>query len=326
VAGTLSRVCVVKTNPDTAIVVASPVAPLLFAQLPILGAVAAAALFASAVFAVVARRVVRRGLEPLEAFERYLSRRPASGGGPVPASWGAEEIDDLAQTFNALLERIDVAVEREHRFVSNAAHELRTPLTRLRAQIELVLQQGDTSADSSRRLTLAARSCAELGCQVDALLALARDQAAPNETVDLSELVADVVRAVEADDAERIQLMAEPALVWGDPSLLGLAARNLLDNALKYSDGPVEVHVVADSGHGSLIVCDEGPGIAESELLAVREPFVRGAKDNPRVRGAGLGLSLVDHVAKLHGGELTLDNRSSSGLRAALVLPSWRPV
>ncbi|MGB5698014.1 MAG: HAMP domain-containing sensor histidine kinase [Polyangiales bacterium] len=321
--GTLSRLCAVEMDGNTAIVVASPIAPLLYSQLPILAAVALAALLASAVFAIVARRVVRRGLQPLEAFERSLAELKAPHCGPVPASWGAVEVDRLAQTFNALLERIDAAVQREHRFVSNAAHELRTPLTRLRGQIDLVLQEGSAGAESSRRLSLAARSCEELSRSVDALLALARDQAAPSEAVDLGELAVDVIGALDDDRAQRIHLVAEPALVRGDPALLGLAAGNLLDNALKYSDGGVEV-VVADSEQASFIVLDRGPGIPEPELPAVREPFVRGKSGYAGVRGTGLGLALADHVAKLHHGELRLENRSPSGLRAAIVLPSWR--
>ena len=321
VGGTLSRVCGVMTAPGTAIIVASAIRPLLAAELPILAAIALAALLAAVAFSVLARRVVRSSLQPLRAFEQSLTTLPALDGGCVPAAWGAVEIDQLARTFNALLNRIDVAMEREQRFVSNAAHELRTPLTRLRGQIELVLKEGNASAESFRRLSLAARSCEELTRSVDALLALARDQAAPRETIDLGDLASDVVGALGDDDARRVRILAEQALVRGDPTLLALATRNLMDNALKYSLGAVEVRVVSDSAHCSLIVLDEGPGIPDAQLTAVREPFVRGWRSRGHARGAGLGLALVEHVTNLHDGELRLENVSPTGLRAAIILP-----
>ncbi|MGB8221044.1 MAG: ATP-binding protein [Polyangiales bacterium] len=325
VAGTLSRVCVASGDPGTAVVVASPMRPLLAAELPILGAIALAALLSATAFTVVGRRVVRRSLRPLQAFEQSVASRPALDGGSVRSEWGAVEIDQLARTFNALLARIDAAVEREQRFVSNAAHELRTPLTRLRGQIDLVLHEGSVSAESSRRLSLAARSCEELSRSVDALLALSHDEAASNEAVDLGELASEVIGVLEDEDARRIRVVVAQALVRGDPTLLALATRNLVDNALKYSSGAVEVRVAGDPAHCSLTVLDEGPGIPEAELMAVRGPFVRGRQDANLVRGAGLGLALVEHVSTLHEGELSLQNASPRGLRAAMILPSWRP-
>ncbi len=326
VAGTLSRVCGASVDPGTTVVIASPIRPLLSAQLPILGIVALAALLAAAVFAVVARRVVRRSLRPLEAFEQSVASRPGFDGGHVSSEWGAVEIDQLARTFNALLSRIDAAVEQEQRFVSNAAHELRTPLTRLRGQIELVLHDGSMGAESLKRLSLAARSCEELSRSVDALLALSHDQVATNEAIDLGDLASDVIGALEEEDARRIHVVAAQALVRGDPTLLALAARNLVDNALKYSSGPVEVRVEGDPARCALTVLDEGPGIPNAELMVVRAPFVRGRRDASSVRGAGLGLALVEHVSTLHEGSLSLENARQGGLRAAMILPSWRPI
>jgi two-component system OmpR family sensor kinase len=74
-----------------------------------------------------------------------------------------------------------------------------------------------------------------------------------------------------------------------------------------------------------LTVLDEGPGIPDAELMSVRGPFVRGRQGANLVRGAGLGLALVEHVSTLHEGELSLENASPTGLRAAMILPSWRP-
>jgi signal transduction histidine kinase len=278
-------------DPRTVVVIASPIRPLIAAQIPILAAIALASLLATGAFALLARGVVRRSLRPLQEFEESVASRPALDGGHVSSEWGAVEIDQLARTFNALLTRIDVAIEREQRFVSNAAHELRTPLTRLRGQIELVRGAGNLNAEPRRRLSLAARSCEELSRSVDALLALSHDQTASTESVDLGDLAFDVVGALEDDDARRIRVVAAQALVRGDPTLLALATRNLVDNALKYSDRTVEVRVTGDTAHCSLAVLDEGPGIPDAELTSVRGPFVRGRQGTETVRGAGLGLA-----------------------------------
>jgi signal transduction histidine kinase len=157
------------------------------------------------------------------------------------------------------------------------------------------------------------------------LLALSHDQAASTEAVDLGDLAFDVVGALEDEDARRIRVVAGQALVRGDPTLLALATRNLVDNALKYSSRAVEVRVTGDPAHCSLVVLDEGPGIPDAELISVRGPFVRGRQGAEAVRGAGLGLALVEHVSTLHEGSLSLENASQGGLRAAMILPPWRP-
>lgn len=321
--GALSRLCAVHPNADLVILVSSPVRPILTAQLPILVGLCLSAALAIATFGVLVRRIVIRSLRPLRAFEQSVAALPALDGTRVPSSWNANEIDDLAQTFNSLLERIDDAVAREKRFVANAAHELRTPLTRLRGQIDLVAQEGTASADSLRRLAAAARSCGELSRALDALLALSREEALTLETVDLDEAAGDIVRALEPDERVRIRLASTSALVRGDATLLGLAARNLIDNALKYSAGEIELRVEERGGLCAIAVLDGGPGIPPDDIEAVREPFVRGRTGD--VRGAGLGLALADHVAKGHGGRLILMNRAPHGLNATLELPPWRP-
>lgn len=321
--GALSRLCAVHPNSDLVILVSSPVRPLLTAQVPIFIGLCLSAALAIAAFGALVRRIVNRSLQPLKAFEQSVAALPALDGTRVPGSWNAREIDELAHTFNELLERIDEAIGREKRFVANAAHELRTPLTRLRGQIELVAQGGVASPDSARRLANAARSCGELSRALDALLALAREDALALETVDLDEVAGDILSLLETDERARIRVVTTSALVRGDATLLGLAGRNLIDNALKYSEVGIEFHVEERRGRCVMSVLDAGPGIPQEDLKTVREPFVRGRTGG--VRGAGLGLALAEHVAKGHGGRLVLVNRAPSGLQASLELPPWRP-
>jgi signal transduction histidine kinase len=281
----------------------------------------------AAIFSLVSRRLARRSLLPLARFEQRVAGLPALGHGRgVETAWGAAEIDTLAQTFNALLGRTDAAVEREQRFVADAAHELRTPLTRLRGQIELVLSELQGSPDSSGRLARAARTCEELTRTTEALLALARNQRSADETVDLGEVVQRACAPLLTAECARLQIQcADDALVRGDEALLVLATANLVDNALKYTPGPVLVRVQTSGGSCALFIEDSGEGIAPEDLARVRQPFVRGRAHTSVVRGTGLGLALVEHVAAVHQGTLHLKNLQPQGLGAELRIPSWQP-
>jgi signal transduction histidine kinase len=244
----------------------------------------------------------------------------------VREAWQAREIDELARTFNGLLESVDEMVEREQAFASNAAHELRTPLTRLRGQLGLLLEDPLASGEVRERLERAQLTCTELVDCTEALLALSHRSACLDEAVELSEVALTVKNALREEDAARVQLAGSEAIVRGDGSLVRLAVQNLVENALKYSDGPVDVEVTTSGGDSLLSVSDRGPGVLESELELVRRPFRRGSERRPDVRGTGLGLALVDHVAELHGGRLELSNRATaSGLVATLRLPPWTP-
>lgn len=320
------RVCLVRVDARTSIVVATPLLPMLQALAPMVEAVAVAALLTVAAFASVSRRIAGRSLTPLFRFQDRVAALPARGGERRLADhWGAAEVDALAGTFNDLLLRIDRAIEREQRFVADAAHELRTPLTRLRAQLDLAADELREGAAPLARLTAAARSCDELGRMTEALLALAREEIEASEAVDLVDVVGSCLTRLDPGAAARIALRScDEAPVRGDEALLALAVRNLLDNALSYSPGRVRVSIDRTGETAVVRVDDEGPGIAADELKRVCAPFVRGSGRPRHVHGAGLGLALVQHVATLHGGTLELGNRDEGGLRAALHLHDWR--
>lgn len=325
--GAVSRICVLHAARSTTFVIASPLAPVLASLAPVVAAVSLVTLLSAAVFATLGARSARRRLAPLSRFERAIADLPPLGAErSVPAAWGAAEVDTLAAAFDNLLRRIDVAVERERRFVADAAHELRTPLTRLRGQIDLALGEIEEGASPAQRLSAASRSCAELGRTTDALLALARDEIFAGETLDLTDLARAQSDAFESAEISRVSVETEggEALVRGDEPLLSLALRNLVDNALKYSGGPVLVQVASTEAAARVLVADRGPGIPEVELARVSEPFVRGRMNRDGVRGTGLGLALVRHVATLHGGSLSLRNRPGGGLEAEVRLPPWR--
>jgi two-component sensor histidine kinase len=193
--------------------------------------------------------------------------------------------------------------------LADAAHELRTPIASIRATLEAAQLEpaGARAAIESARAT-----SARMGDTLDALLAWARleagaERADPSE-LRLDQLVEDV--AGEVDPAGRIAVEVEPVVVLGDPILIRVAVRNLLDNALRHGvgtgDGPAATVTVAA---GAVAVADRGPGMPEAE---------RGGEELTRFRsaspgGSGLGLSIAARIAELHGGELTVRDREAGG-------------
>ncbi|HET9932203.1 MAG TPA: ATP-binding protein [Polyangiaceae bacterium] len=324
--GGWERVCAFEIGGGMTLVSATGLRPLLAKQLPIWGAVAVCTGLAVLALALLSRRVVEASLTPLASFEREMAKLPAETGARLPTAWSATEIDQLARTFNSLLARIDEMVEREQTFASNAAHELRTPLTRLRGQLGLLLEEPAVRGEIRERLERAQLTCVELVDCTEALLALSHRVASLDEAVDLAEVALTVRNGLREQDVKRVELSASEAIVRGDTALVRLAVQNLVENALKYSDGRIDVEVRSDDDECLLMVADAGPGIPEAELAVVREPFQRGSKRRGDVRGTGLGLALVDHVASLHGGRLELANRvAPRGLLASLHLPPWSP-
>ena len=327
------RVCTAVASTGASVFVAAPLDRLTSATETLVVALLAAALGTSALFGLLSRRIVRRTLRPLDELRRGVTEIQARASTDLSFAprWGVTEVDSVADAFDELLGRVRLAVERERRFVADASHELRTPLTRIRGQLELLASEPGAS-HAPKTLQAAQRSCELLARTTESLLALAREEASLTETVDMSEIVADVQDEQASRDratAPRLVLDAsEESLVRGDPQLLRLAASNLVDNALKYTDGIVTVRVSSPvtSTHDKvieLVVEDEGPGIPEADAVRLVRPFARGSSS--RIRGTGLGLALVDHVARVHGGALVLGRGASGGLRATVTLPPWAP-
>lgn len=203
--------------------------------------------------------------------------------------------------------------EQQERFIAAAAHELRTPVARLQALCE---SAHDGREPPAQVLTKVERVATQTAGLVDQLLLLARLDAAATpvnrEPVRLDLLV----EAILPEERE-IVFHGEESVVNVDLRLVQTAVRNLIDNALLHAatdaaSGPITVTV---SGR-KVIVEDRGPGFPETLLQRIREPFVTG----PGSRGSGLGLSIVQHIAQLHGGQLRLENRAGGGARAELAL------
>ncbi len=250
----------------------------------------------------------------------------------LPVTGAGDEFDRLSSRMNTMLDRIALLDSGLRQVSDNIAHDLKTPLTRLRNHADSALSH---TADLQKRED-ALRDVVDQTDRIistfNALLMISRvesgSSAAELSTIDLSAIAHDCAELYEpaAEDAgfELTSEIEDGVHVRGNRELLSQALSNLVENALKYGAQGKEPHPVAirlkrNSGHVAIEVADKGPGIAEKDRGRVLERFVR-LEESRNQPGNGLGLSLVEAVAKLHGGKLDLLD-SAPGLRAVLTLP-----
>jgi signal transduction histidine kinase len=262
------------------------------------------------------------------------ARRVMAGdlGERIPLSGTGDDFDELAQTLNAMLARMEELVESVRRVSDSVAHELRTPLARLRADLEELAAPG---GGAGRRHL--AEQAVEEACRLqgvfDSLLRIARIEAGQHRSgiraVDLTTLLADAAEYhAPGAEARGQTLRAEiaPGLaVRADPDLLFQAVSNLLDNAIKYTPegGEVMLRARAEDGAAVIAVEDSGPGISPESRARVTERFYRAPETADRP-GAGLGLSLVAAVAHFHGAALVI-GEAGPGASLSLRLPLADP-
>lgn len=270
---------------------------------------------------------VYRGLAPLRKLGQTLARREPQALQPVQVPGAPAEMLPMLDALNALFERIGRLMESERRFTADAAHELRTPIAAIRAQAQVALAEPDEGA---RRHALQAtlQGCDRAARLVEQLLTLSRLEAAeapPLATLDLSGLVQGVVAELAPQALQRHQQLALEAApicrVHGEATLLVVLVRNLVDNALRYSPARAQVNVAVgvQCGTVTLVVEDSGPGLAEAELQRLGERFFRVL--GSAQPGSGLGWSIVQRIAQVHGA--TLQARRSAALGGLLVSVQW---
>jgi signal transduction histidine kinase len=249
-----------------------------------------------------------------------------------------DEFDDLAIGLNDMLERLERSMASLRHAGDAIAHDLRSPLTRLRARLEAALIEAEAGrADPKAALRKAVEDAEGVLRTFTAVLAIARLEAAPEapdpclfDPAELARDVADLYEPLAEDKGLEFAAELEQGLeARGNREFIAQAVANILDNAVKYTPcgGAVRLRVRRRaSGDIEISVTDTGPGVCETDRARVAERFVRleSSRNQP---GAGLGLSLVDAVARAHGGQLELDegpgvvDGSGPGLRVALVLP-----
>ncbi|MFL9828108.1 sensor histidine kinase [Rhodoplanes sp. SY1] len=281
----------------------SPLVPLMVA-LTLIAVVVAVAAFP------VVRSLTRR-LETLQAGVETLGAGNLAARVPVE---GRDEVARLAESFNRAAGRIEELVGAHRLLLANASHELRTPLARIRLGVELMKTRPDPRHSDNLE-----RDIAELDGLIDEILLASRLDAigAPQaaEEVDLLALAAEECARYDCT------LDGAPVTLTGDPRLLRRMIRNLLENAERHGAPPVEVSLATEAGTAVLTVSDGGPGVPAAQREHVFTPFFRLAGDS---RGAGLGLSLVRQIARLHGGDATVAPQGESRSGFKVVLPLAR--
>ena len=251
------------------------------------------------------RPVERMRLDMAEITGTSLDRRvqePATG----------DEIDRLAHTMNATLDRLEDAIRRQQRFVADASHELRSPLTRIRSELEVDIAQAQPDQPTTTQQSVLEETIS-LQHLVDDLLHLARSDDAPqemrSERVDLDDIVFREARRLRERGRVTVDLREVSAIqTIGDADQLARATRNLVENAERHATTTVTITLTERDGRARLTVSDDGDGISVENRQLIFERFTR--LDEARTRdagGTGLGLAIVRDIVERHTGIIDID-------------------
>lgn len=271
---------------------------------------------------------INRLLKPVAALSAELEGRPADDLRPLQGAALPDDLQPLVAATNRQFERIKALLQRERRFTADAAHELRTPLAALQAQWDAARLAGSVPANEK-----IGEGLARLGRLIAQMLALARlDHAAttPAVALDWRAVVGQALDEVlPLADRQQVEIACEwpadgaaPLPLQGDPALLAALLRNLLDNALRHAPpgSPVTLRLAADA----IEVLDDGPGVAPEYLARLGDRFFRPpGEPGP---GSGLGLSIVQRIATLHGLQVAWRNRGERGEHGGFAVRLTRAV
>ncbi|QMV53807.1 quorum sensing histidine kinase QseC [Ewingella americana] len=267
--------------------------------------------------------LITRELKPLRRVADDLHRRAPDDTAPLSTQQVPSEVLPLVTSLNSLFGRTGELLVRERRFTSDAAHELRSPLAALRVQTEVVQLSGDDASAREHALENLTTSIDRATRLVDQLLTLSRlesfDGLEELESISWSRLLMQVIGEQDAAAhargiALRFEPQGEPPAIQGQPLLLSLMLRNLIDNAVRYSPRGSTVTVWLDKQ--GIRVEDQGPGIDDAHLARLGERFYR--PPGQQQTGSGLGVSIVQRIAQLHGLQVSYRNRQQGGLEVAI--------
>jgi two-component system OmpR family sensor kinase len=266
---------------------------------------------------------------PVEAMRRRAAEISADEPGErLPLPEANDELRRLGETLNAMLGRLEAALERERTFVDDASHELRTPLALHKTELELALRYAKTPEEMRAAIASAVVEVDRLSALAEDLLVLARSQegklALHMRRVRVADLLADVRErfAARLTDSGR-SLVVEPAdglAVDADPVRLEQALTNLIENAIEHGAGEITLSTAESDGELEIHVSDQGPGFPPDFLDQAFERFTR-ADPARGGDGTGLGLAIVEAIAKAHQGSAHATNREGSGADVWIELP-----
>lgn len=245
-----------------------------------------------------------------------------------------EEINELANTFNDMLNRIETSFETQNNFISNASHELRTPLTAIMGEAEVAVSKPRTAEAYRETIRIILDEAEKLEKKTSALLFLAQTgfngMTVTFDGIRVDQLLWDVKETVEKlnsksrvwIDTELLPENPDKLKVKGSEQLLHLALTNLISNACKYSNYlPVNVSIGASDSNIFIIIKDQGIGIPENELKYIYDPFFR-ASNTKKYEGYGIGLPLTRNIVKMHKGSIKVTSLLDRGTTVEVKIPS----
>jgi signal transduction histidine kinase len=243
-----------------------------------------------------------------------------------------DEIDQLAMTFNQMLDRIQSLVAEIRQMGDDIAHDLKSPLTRIRGMAEIALTTGKSMVEYEAMAASAIEECDRLLSIINTMLMISKTEAGvekpSREKIDLAGLVREACELFGTTAEERGLTLScdvpERCIVAGDARMIQRLLSNLLDNAIKYTStgGRVDVSLSQIEGRdATLTVKDTGVGISAVDLPHIFERFYRGDRSRSE-SGTGLGLSLARAIARAHGGDITVESRLHEGSVFTVTLPA----
>lgn len=267
--------------------------------------------------------VVSRELAPLKRLRHQLQQRSPDDNTPLAIPQLPSEIQPLVDSLNQFFNRTSTMLLRERRFTSDAAHELRSPLTALRVQTEIAQLAGDDSEMRNQALNHLTGGIDRATQLIEQLLTLSRLDSVVEldnlETICWQDLIESLLgERYFAADKKQIELVFEqqaiPAPQLGQPLLISLMLRNLIDNAIHYC--PPGSRVCVSLAADRIVVSDNGNGVAADDLEKLGQRFYRPAGQNEK--GSGLGLSIVNRIAELHHYSIKYDNCVPHGFKSEI--------
>jgi signal transduction histidine kinase len=293
----------------------------------LVGTLVLAVLVLGAVFAVT-WLTIGRALRPVTAMTRsaadWSEREPGRRFGPASRP---DELEELARTFDALLDRLAASLRHEQRLSAELSHELRTPLARIVAEMELLQRRERSAEDRGEAYEVVARSAEQMSRILETLMAAARAESQPERgRSDVTQVLAAVAEEWTAPLAERgvrlaVRAGEGPQRVGAEADVIERVIAPLLDNARRYAHSEVTVVARHADGHVRIEVRDDGPGVTAEDAVRLFEPGFRGARVNGHA-GAGLGLSLAQRLARAAGGEVSAQPDAGAGATFVVELPA----
>ena len=280
----------------------------------LIGVIGGIGLSIGLVIAVVMSGSLARPLTRLAAAARRL------GAGDLSARahdvTGADEIEELAGSFDDMADRVERTVQAQREFVANASHQLRTPLTGMKLRLESAIERADTP-EMTHDLTAADREIDRLAATVDRLLVMARTLEEGGSTEielhDAAARAADRWRERAATRGSTVSVDGEPVTAQANATDIDQILDNLLENAMTYAPGPIQLQTGTAERRAFVAVRDHGPGISSEEQGKVTERFYRGKTAPPG--GSGLGLAIARDLAERWGGALSVQSAEGGGTR-----------